>query len=132
MKLTPTGSNGRAEALGGIAGPEAVTVARDDREAGDLRVADQIVDLAALAYARRNRRRRDMRIAGPGHGAFVRPAGRFCGSARQSSVPSELPQIFHVARRALSWSLNQAFCVGAEDGLRRRVLARIRDARVVE
>ena len=34
---------------GRIAGPEAVAVARDDGEAGDLRVAHEIVDLGALA-----------------------------------------------------------------------------------
>src|SRR5262245_13823019 len=33
---------------GGIAGPEAVTVARHDRESGDLRIADEVVDFAAL------------------------------------------------------------------------------------
>src|SRR4051812_8367441 len=33
---------------GGITGPEAVTVARHDRESGDLRIADEIVDFAAL------------------------------------------------------------------------------------
>ena len=40
----------------------------------------------------------------------MRPAGRFCGSARQSSAPSEFPQIFHVAVELLSLSLNHAFC----------------------
>src|SRR5262245_52951401 len=38
---------GRQE-RGGIAGPEAVTVARHDRESGDLRIADEVVDFAAL------------------------------------------------------------------------------------
>src|SRR5437764_3381966 len=33
---------------GGIAGPEAVTVAGHDREPGDLRIADEVVDFAAL------------------------------------------------------------------------------------
>src|SRR5436190_14155611 len=33
---------------GGIAGPKAVTVARHDRESCDLRVADQVIDFAAL------------------------------------------------------------------------------------
>src|SRR5512133_3167403 len=33
---------------GGIAGPKAVTVARHDREPGDLRIADQVIDFAAL------------------------------------------------------------------------------------
>src|SRR5262249_38743304 len=32
----------------GITGPEAVTVARHDRKAGDLRVTDEVVDFAAL------------------------------------------------------------------------------------
>ena len=40
----------------------------------------------------------------------MRPGGRFCGSARQSSAPSELPQIFHAAVELLSLSLNHAFC----------------------
>src|SRR3954471_15536291 len=34
--------------VGGIAGPEAVTVARHDRESGDLRIADEVIDFAAL------------------------------------------------------------------------------------
>src|SRR5262249_47822630 len=38
------------------------------------------------------------------------PGGRFCGSAREESVASELPQIFHGAREALSWERNHAFC----------------------
>ena len=38
------------------------------------------------------------------------PGGRFCGSARNESVASELPQIFHGARDALSWERNHAFC----------------------
>src|SRR5262245_5427563 len=33
---------------GGIAGPKAVTVARHDRESGDLRIADEVIDFAAL------------------------------------------------------------------------------------
>ncbi len=33
---------------GGIAGPEAVPVARDDAETGDLRVANEVVNLSAL------------------------------------------------------------------------------------
>src|SRR5579862_2151257 len=33
---------------GGIAGPETVKVARQDRESGDLRIADKVVDLPAL------------------------------------------------------------------------------------
>jgi hypothetical protein len=37
------------------------------------------------------------------------PGGRFCGSARHASVASELPQIFHGAREALSWERNHAF-----------------------
>ena len=42
--------------------------------------------------------------------SLVMPGGRFCGSARQSRHPSELPQIFQVAVERRSWSLNQAFC----------------------
>src|SRR5215510_3405638 len=38
------------------------------------------------------------------------PGGRFCGSAREESVGSELPQIFHGAREAFSWERNHAFC----------------------
>ena len=45
-----------------------------------------------------------------GQDSLVRPGGRFCGSARESSAPCELPQIFHVAVDLRSWSLNQAFC----------------------
>src|SRR4030095_4774296 len=45
-----------------------------------------------------------------GQDSLVRPTGRFCGSARESSVPCELPQIFHVATELLSLSLNHAFC----------------------
>src|ERR1700748_1908102 len=33
---------------GGIAGPKAVTVARHDREPGDLRIADEVIDFATL------------------------------------------------------------------------------------
>src|SRR5262249_46019536 len=33
---------------GGIAGPEAVTVARHERESGDLRIADEVIDFATL------------------------------------------------------------------------------------
>src|SRR5438552_14620870 len=33
---------------GGIAGPKAVTVARDDREPGDLRITDEVIDFATL------------------------------------------------------------------------------------
>ena len=40
----------------------------------------------------------------------MRPAGRFCGSARQSSAPSEFAQIFHTAVELLSLFLNHAFC----------------------
>src|SRR5262245_23827032 len=36
------------QSRGGVAGPEGVTVARHDRESGDLRVAHEIVDFAAL------------------------------------------------------------------------------------
>src|SRR6185436_544323 len=33
---------------GGIAGPKTVTVARHDREPGDLRIADEVIDFATL------------------------------------------------------------------------------------
>src|SRR5437764_13943652 len=33
---------------GGIAGPKAVTVARDDGEPGDLRIADEVINFATL------------------------------------------------------------------------------------
>src|SRR6476620_6423760 len=33
---------------GRIAGPKAVTVARHDRESGDLRIADEVIDFATL------------------------------------------------------------------------------------
>src|SRR4051812_47161363 len=33
---------------GGIAGPKAVTIARYDRESGDLRIANEVIDLTAL------------------------------------------------------------------------------------
>src|SRR5580765_2512696 len=36
------------QAGGGIAGPKAVTIARHDRESGDLRIADEIIDFATL------------------------------------------------------------------------------------
>src|SRR6266404_5067601 len=45
----------------------------------------------------------------PGH-VDVKPAGRFCGSARMSKVAVVLPQIFQVAREFRNFSKNQAFC----------------------
>src|SRR3954453_7056728 len=50
------------------------------------------------------------REASLGHDSLIRPAGRFCGSDRESSAPCEFPQIFHVAVELLSRSLNHAFC----------------------
>src|SRR5262245_38955215 len=38
------------------------------------------------------------------------PGGRFCGSAREESVASELPQTFHGAREAFNWERNHVFC----------------------
>src|SRR5579871_896475 len=39
---------GGRQSGGGIAGPKAVAVARDDREPGDLRITDEVIDFAAL------------------------------------------------------------------------------------
>src|SRR6185369_15016960 len=36
------------QAGGGIAGPKAVTVARHDREPGDLRITDEVIDFSTL------------------------------------------------------------------------------------
>src|SRR4029079_8582299 len=67
-----------------IPGPETVAVARDDREAGDLRVADQVVDFGALCVgapviARAERR---IRASGPG---FLGPAGRKIFAGRRAN-----------------------------------------------
>src|SRR3954466_13629355 len=39
---------GRWQSGGGIASPKAVTVARHDREPGDLRIADEVIDFTTL------------------------------------------------------------------------------------
>jgi hypothetical protein len=106
-----------------------VTVARDDREAGDLRIAHEVVDLAALVVGAAV-------IAGADHGEGVgRPLllgqsrGRFCGSARESSAPCELPQIFQVAVGPAELVLEPGLLRRAENRLRRRVLSRDWDTR---
>src|SRR5690242_18348846 len=88
--------------LGGcVAGPEAVTVARDDRKPGDLRVADQLVDLVALGpgaamvaaadVRKRTGRPRRLRQAG---GQVLRVGAPL---ERTERVPPDLPR----RRRAL-------------------------------
>ena len=67
-----------------------------------------------------------------GHGFLTIPAGRFCRSTRWSSAPSELPQIFHVAVDLAQLVLEPCLLLDAENGPRRRVLARIRNAHIAE
>src|SRR5580765_6471556 len=97
------------QAGGGIASPKAVTVARHDREPGDLRIADEVIDFATLVVGAAIIAAADLR-EGVGHFCLVSPSGRFCGSARKSRAPSELPQIFQVAADRRSWSTNHCFC----------------------
>ncbi len=60
-----------------VAGPEAVAVARDDGEAGDLRVAHEIVDFGALGVRGAVIAAADIREAPSfGHGSLVRPGGQ--------------------------------------------------------
>ena len=97
MNSTPTGSNGPRLRRSRRAPPEKVTIAADDREAADALLAHEVEDFCALGDVAAPVAAAERRIAAPGHGLLRRPDGRFCGSVRQSSVPSELPQIFQVA-----------------------------------
>src|SRR6185369_8506098 len=114
-----------------ISRPEAVAVARDDRKAGDFRVADKVVDLAALH---------------PGAaiivGAGIDEAGRpWLGQQasgeilrvdalvdRSLGIAPDLPR----RGRALQLILKPRLLLCAEDGLRRHILLRVRDARLPE
>ena len=84
---------------GRVPGPETVTVARHDRKSGDLRIPDEVIDFATPICAK----------VSAGHFCLVSPSGRFCGSARKSRAPCELPQIFQVAADRRSCSMNHFF-----------------------
>src|SRR5262245_21316493 len=102
--------------LGGcVAGPEAVKVARDDRKPGDLRVPNQLVDLAALGKGaaviaaaqirERTDRPRLLRQAG---GQILRVGARL---ERALRVPPDLPR----RRRALQLVLEPGLLRGSKD-----------------
>src|SRR3954469_2554252 len=117
-RLEPAGGE-----LGGcVAGPEAVTVARHDRKPGDLCIADELVDFAALGpraamiAAAEIRERtgwpRRLRQAGD---QILRVGARL---ERAERVSPDLPR----RRRALQLVLEPGLLLGSEQGLRRRVL----------
>ena len=96
--------------LGRQPGPEAVTIAGHRREAGDAVIAHEIVNLAALDVRAAVIAAAEIRRSPRPATASVNPAGRFCGSARMSSVAAVLPQIFQVACESRRRSRNHAFC----------------------
>ena len=112
MNATPTGSNGVGRQAFAARPAQKLCRSPDTVTKPVIAgVAHGVVDLAALGVggavvAAAAETRRSPRPAT----ACLTPAGRFCGSARQSSVPSELPQTFQVAVDARSRSRNQAFC----------------------
>src|SRR5215831_1427668 len=115
-----------------VAGPEAVKVARDDRKPGDLRVANEIVDLAALgpgtaviAAAQSRERTGRPRLLRQARGQILRVGARL---ERALRVPPDLPR----RRRALQLVLEPGLLLGSKNGLRRRVLLRVCDVPVFE
>src|SRR5678815_356480 len=127
-RLKPAGGK-----LGGcVAGPEAVTVARDDRKPSDLCITDQIVDFAALgpraamiaAAKIRERTGRPRRLRQAGE-QILRVGAPL---ERAERVPPDLPG----CRRALQLVLEPGLLLGSKKGLRRRVLLWVRDVPVLE
>ena len=114
-----------------ISRPEAVAVARDDRKAGDFRVADKVVDLATLhpgaaiiVRAGIDETRRP-RLGEQASGEVLRVDALV---ERPLRIAPDLPR----RGRALQLILEPRLLLGAEDGLRRRILLRVRDARLPE
>src|ERR1043165_10166026 len=99
---------------------------------GDLRVANQIVDLAALgpgtaviAAAQSRERTGRPRLLRQARGQILRVSARL---ERALRVPPDLPR----RRRALQLVLEPGLLLGSKNGLRRRVLLRVRDVPVFE
>ncbi len=115
-----------------IAGPEAVAVARDDREAGDLLVADEVVDFPALVIGAAVIAAAALREAVRGPRLLDQFRREVFQVGALSSVPCELPQIFQVAVEARRRSLNHCFCTLPRMRARRLVLARVGDRHVAE
>src|SRR5262245_13083298 len=120
----------RRERLRCIAGPEAVPVARHDREARDLRVADEIVNLAALDVSAAVIASADDRIT-------ARP--RLRKARRQIlRVDSPVERAQRIApdlpgrRRLAELLLQPLLLISAEDGLRRRLSLWIRNTNLAE
>src|SRR3954470_25020439 len=74
-----------------VTGPEAVAVSRDDGEAGDLRIPDEVVDLGALAIGHS--------VIGWAHGCIsvLRPG--FLGQSRGQvlRIASPIERAFRIA-----------------------------------
>src|SRR5206468_3144260 len=114
-----------------ISRPEAVAVARDDRKAGDFRVADKVVDLATLHPGAAI-------IVGTGIDETRRPRLGEQASGEVLRVDALVERALGIAPdlprrgRALQLILEPRLLLCAEDRLRRRILLRVRDARLPE
>ena len=83
-------------------------ITRHDREAAHTLIADEVIQFGPFIERATEVSPAKARITLPGHGV-VSPAGKFCGSARMSSVPFVAPQIFHVAFDAAKRTLEPSF-----------------------
>ena len=122
---------GRQE-RGGIAGPEAVTVARHDRESGDLRIADEVIDFAALVVRAAKIPAADLRegvgrplLLGQPIGKVLRVGPHVEGTQR---IAPDLPG----CRGPTELVHEPLLLNGPEDRARRCILSRIGDADVAE
>src|SRR5579871_745364 len=109
----------RRQQVSGIAGPEAVTVAGDDRESRDLRVAYEIVDFAALVVRAAPIAAADLRERVRGPLVLRHAVGKVCGVGPQIEralrVAPDLP-----GRRGSTKLIHEPLLLsGAEDRARR-------------
>src|SRR5262249_11323362 len=112
--------------------PEAVPIARDDREAGDAVVADEVVDFAALGISDAEVRaaRGGVRRAGPGMRGHARGQVLRVDAlvGHTDRIAPGLPR----RPRSLQALLEPSFLLRPENGERRSVLAWIGDANLAK
>src|ERR671929_1232380 len=116
----------------GIPGPEAVTVSRYDGEASDFRVPHQIVNLLPLGISCAVIVATAYPVSVRGPWILGHSGGEILQIHAVVESSERIAPDFPSRRRFAQMVLEPGLLVGAEDGPRRRLLARIRNAHIAE
>src|SRR6185503_1901824 len=114
----------------GISSPKAVPVPRNDREAGDLRFAHEVVDFLALSVGRSVVVTAELRIGVCGPRVLDHSGGEVLRVRAMVERAKRIAPDFPRRRRFAQLVLEPGFLLNPEDSPRRRLLTRIWNAQI--